>query len=219
MQVLSTSTERNVPIVGLTGGIGSGKSTFAKIFEGFGIPVFSADEAAKNLYSPGSDLLEWIAVNIGPDFVNREDGRNMGIDKKKLAEHIFHQPDQLNALNEQVHPLVQRAFGQWLQKVVKRMNPPYVLREAAILFESGSSEDCESVITVEAPESLRCERASERSGLSQDEVRRRMRQQWTDEERAVRADYVVKNGASDALLPQALKIHVTLMELIRSKNQ
>jgi dephospho-CoA kinase len=219
MQVFSTSTERNVPIVGLTGGIGSGKSTLAKIFESFGILTFSADDAAKKLYVPGSPLLEWIALNIGPDCVHRQNGQIIGIEKDRLAQRVFQQPDRLQALNQQVHPLVQQAFRHWYKKVIQRMNPPYVLREAAILFESGSSEDCESVITVEAPESLRCERASERSGLSQDEVRRRMQQQWTDEERAVHADYVVKNGPSDALLPQALNIHVTLMELIRSKNQ
>jgi dephospho-CoA kinase len=219
MQVFSTSTERNVLIVGLTGGIGSGKSTLAKIFEGFGIPVFSADEAAKNLYLPGSAMLEWIALNIGPECVLREDGRNMGVDKKTLAERVFQQPDQLQALNQQVHPLVQRAFSQWFEKVMNRINPPYVLREAAILFESGSAGDCDRVITVEAPESLRLQRASARSGLSPEEIRHRMRHQWTDEERAVRADFVVQNGEWDALLPQALKIHTTLTDRFSSNHQ
>lgn len=219
MQVFSTSSKRNVPIVGLTGGIGSGKSTLAKIFEGFGIPVFSADEAAKNLYLPGSNILDWIALNIGPECIIRENERNIGVDKKTLAERVFQQPDQLKALNQQVHPLVQRAFGQWFEKVVNRINPPYVLREAAILFESGSADDCDSVITVEAPESLRLQRVFERSGLSTEQIQHRMRQQWTDEDRAIRANFVVKNGESDALLPQALKIHAALMEGILSNRQ
>lgn len=185
-------------VIGLTGGIGSGKTTVARVFMSEGIPVFDADAEAIALYASDEALLTEVVALFGNDIL-LDDGT---LNRRALAARVFHDAEALKKLNALVHPRVATKFAQW-----KKLQPSsYVLREAAILFESGSNTDCDAVIVVTAPENVRIRRVMDRNGISEDEVRARMMRQWSEEELIKRADAIIVNDDTKLILPQIAQV-------------
>ncbi|MDR6968216.1 dephospho-CoA kinase [Flavobacterium arsenatis] len=171
-------------IIGLTGGIGSGKTTVAKQFEALGVPVYIADSEAKKIMDL-PDTIQLIRNEFGnsifeDDILNRE----------KLAKIVFENPEKLQKLNGIIHPLVKNHFLQWFQK---NKNADFVIRETAILFESGSYKDCDKIISVVAPLETRIERVVKRDDSDYESVMKRVQNQWTDEMRTAKSDYIIEN--------------------------
>jgi dephospho-CoA kinase len=171
-------------IVGLTGGIGSGKTTIAKHIKSMGIPVYIADDAAKKiLLFP--ETLNTLKLVFGNAIFDDE-----LLNKDKLSKIVFNNPEMLKQLNQIVHPAVKKDFDNWLQL---NENQPLVVKEAAILFESGSYKDCDIIITIVAPIEERIQRVVERDHANSEAVLSRINNQWTDEMRMERSDYVIEN--------------------------
>lgn len=171
-------------IVGLTGGIGSGKSTVARMFRERGVPVYIADEEAKRLMAEDRELQEAILAEFG-----RGAYHNGVLQRQYLAERVFSDPEQLQKLNNLVHPRVARDFREWY----RQQQAPYVIRESAILYESNSYQDCKYVIVVSAPEDVRIARVLQRDHTTESAVRDRMAHQWPQEQKESRADFVIQN--------------------------
>ena len=171
-------------IIGLTGGIGSGKSTVAALFSEKGIPVYIADDAAKAILDQ-PDITEQVVAVFGSGITN-----GSVIDRRKLAAIVFDHPEKLAQLNAIVHPAVRRDFENW---VAKHHDNSFVVKEAAILFESGTDKDCDAVITVVAPEEIRIGRVMARDGVGREDVLKRMQRQWTDAQKVALSDYVIEN--------------------------
>jgi dephospho-CoA kinase len=209
MEDFSTSTANVVPIIGLTGGIGSGKTTVGQIFESLGIPRWDADAAGHAVYRMHADLRNQVLERFGQDLAIMESGNCVDIHRALLGERVFQDSEGLAALNQWVHPLVRNAFKTWMQS---HSPSPYVIREAAILFESGAHTDCRQVITVSAPSSLRLERAMKRSSLTREKAALRMEHQWTDEQREDSAQHRIDNGLHAMLIPQVMAIHGQLLQ-------
>lgn len=171
-------------IIGLTGGIGSGKTTIANHLKSLGIPVYNSDDQAKKiLYLPETiDFLKSAFGNVV--FTNEL------FDKDKLAKLVFNNPEQLKLLNQIIHPAVKVDFENWLKT---NKNSPLIIKEAAILFESGSYKDCDVIISISAPQEIRIKRVIERDHLTYEEVMSRINNQWTDEMRNKKSDYVIDN--------------------------
>ena len=206
MSNFSTAIEHQGSIVGLTGGLGSGKSTVSRIFQSLGVPTWDADAAGRSLYTDNHDFQAWIIQNYGRACGICERGQLNGIDRQELARIVFQDDDALNTLNAKVHPMVRIAFADWHEKVIQKRRPSYVLRESAILFESEAHTDCTFVITVVAEKALRTERVKKRNGWSENEIEARMLQQLTDEDRIKQANYVVDNNPNSSLLLQILEL-------------
>lgn len=185
-------------VIGLTGGIGSGKTTVARIFMSEGIPVFDADAEAIALYASDEALLTEVVALFGNDILLDAGTLN----RRALAARVFNDAEALKKLNALVHPRVASKFAQWK----KLQTSCYVLREAAILFESGSNTDCDAVIVVTAPENVRIRRVMDRNGISEDEVRARMMRQWSEEELIKRADAIIVNDDTMLILPQIAQV-------------
>ncbi len=185
-------------IIGLTGGIGSGKSTVAKIFAQLNIAVYDADAESKKLIDTDHTLQKALVDLLGAGIV--KEGK---INRPVMARKIFDNQALLHEVNALIHPAVARHFVHWY----KQQGGPYVLREAAILYESGSFKDCDRVITVFAPEEVRVKRVMERNGITEEEVRARMAHQWPETEKLKRADYVIYNDGTQSLIKQVLRIH------------
>lgn len=184
-------------IIGLTGGIGSGKTTIARLFEAEGIPVYISDDEAKKI------MLSPIAIEkVKEEFGDKVIG-NGQIDRKVLAEIVFNNPDQLKKLNSIVHPLVKKHFDEW---VSKNSNYPFIVKEAAILFESGSYKYCDKIITVTASEEARIERVVKRDHIKREEVLQRMKNQISEKERIERSDFVIYNEDKTLAKEQFLQI-------------
>jgi len=188
-------------IVGLTGGIGSGKTTVAQIFASLGVPIFVADEVSKSLIDTDINLQRALKSLIGDDVV--KDGK---IDRPLMASRIFSDEALLAKVNQLIHPAVGRAFQTWYAE----QSSPYVIREAAILFESGTDQDCQKIVVVSAPEELRIRRVMARSGESEAQIRQRMAKQWPQERKEALADFIIKNDEGEMLIPQVLSIHEDL---------
>jgi len=171
-------------VVGLTGGIGSGKSTIAKEFAALGIAVFNSDEQAKALIANNAQVKKRIMAAFG-----EEAYQNGEYNRAYIAQIVFNNSEKLAILNGIVHPALAKYFKQW----AKKQTSPYVLKEAAILFESGSYKDCNYIITVTAPEQVRIARVMARDHCTEAQVRARMAQQWTDEQRIALSDAVIEN--------------------------
>lgn len=171
-------------IIGLTGGIGSGKSTVARYIASQGIPVYIADEEAKKIIN-APEVLMLIAETFGANLIE-----NGTINRQKLAQLVFNNPKKLQQLNTIIHPKVKQDFDNWVQK---HQNHPFVVKEAAILFESGSYKYCDKIITVTAPKPIRLQRVMQRDGVSEDQVLARMHNQWTEEEKIALSDYIIQN--------------------------
>lgn len=171
-------------VVGLTGGIGSGKSTIAKEFATLGIAVFNSDEQAKALIANNAQVKERIITAFG-----EEAYQNGEYNRAYIAQIVFNNPEKLAILNGIVHPALAKYFKQW----TKKQTSPYVLKEAAILFESGSYKDCNYIITVTAPEQLRIARVMARDHCTEAQVRARIAQQWSDAQRIALSNAVIEN--------------------------
>ncbi len=195
-------------IVGLTGGIGSGKTTVGQIFSSIGIPVYEADQASKSIIDTDKDLQRRLQKLLGDDIV----GVNGKVDRPRMAEIIFNDPQLLKQANALIHPAVARDFQQWYES----RHSPYVVKEAAILFESGSYRQCDKIIVVTAPEEMRIQRVIKRGNVAREEVLKRMQNQWPQEQKVEMADYVIHNDHQQSVIKQVLAIHE---DLIRKANQ
>ena len=190
--------------IGITGGIGSGKSTVCRIFEVLGIPVFYADAVAKNLMTEDTVLKQGIIAQFGPESYLP----NGSLNRPHLASIVFNQQKELEKLNALVHPAVFRAFDTW----AAQQKAPYVIKEAALLFESGSYQMCDQNILVTAPENLKIERIMKRDGISQAEVEARMAKQMSDEEKKPLANLLLVNDEQQLLIPQILHLHQQFLQ-------
>jgi dephospho-CoA kinase len=187
--------------IGITGGIGSGKSTVCKIFELLGVPVYYADEESKKLLDTYKVQEQIIEV-----FKNSIVSVDKTIDRKKLADLVFSDKQALEKLNKIVHPAVGNHFEEWL----KKQKANYIIKEAAILFESGAYKQVDEVITIVSPPELKIKRTIDRNKITKEEVLLRMNNQMTDEEKVERSKYVIVNDEEQLLIPQVMKIHELL---------
>ncbi len=184
--------------VGITGGIGSGKSTICNIFRLLGVPVFVADVAAKELTNTSPEIKSGLIDLFGSDIYTP----NGTINRKKLAGIIFNDEIQLQKVNELVHPVVRAEFLKWAHQ----QETPYVIHEAAILFESGFYKMMDFTILVSAPEEMRIERVSQRDGATPEEVKERISKQWNDEQKRKLASIELTNDNRELLIPRIIEI-------------
>lgn len=192
--------------VGLTGGIGSGKTTIANLFATeFTIPIYIADTKAKELIAQDTHLQQEIKALLGEDaFV--EGKYNTAF----VASIVFSTPEKLQALNQLIHPYVQQDFERWREE----QHSPYVIKESAILFESGSYKDCDYIITVTAPLEERIRRVMLRDKIDRKTVEKRIKNQWNDENRIKLSTFVVDNRDFGRNLDKIQTIHCKIMEMI-----
>lgn len=193
-------------IIGLTGGIGSGKTTVADYFKSYGIPVYIADDEARKIMQ-SADILEAIKNLFGADVFENET-----LNREKLAKIVFNNPESLEKLNGIVHPAVKKHFEQWL---LQNLEAPYVIYEAAILFESGRYKDCDIIITVTAPIESRIQRVIKRDNTTRELVLKRINAQWTDEKRISKSDFVIENIAIE---PTKLEID-RILKILKIKQK
>lgn len=187
--------------VGLTGGIGSGKSLIAEMFKLLGVPVMHADATAKYLMEHDENLKAAISKLFGEEVY--QNGR---LNRPFLASLIFNDKPKLEALNALVHPATVAYGKKWFAD----QHFPYSIKEAAIFFESGTYVEMEKMIGVYAPVELRLKRAMDRDGVSEEQVRKRMQNQMNEEEKMKRCDYVIQNDGSRSIIEQVLQIHEKL---------
>ena len=192
--------------VGITGGIGSGKSTVAKVFEELGIPVYYADAAAKKLMNEDELLVAQIQKEFGE--ASYVDGK---LDRKYLAALVFNNEKKLAMLNSIVHPATLRDSDEWMLQ----QTTPYALKEAALIFESGANKQLDCVIGVYAPAPLRQQRILERDHATVEEIKARMENQMDEEEKMRLCDYIITNDEQELVVPQVIQIH---QELIAKKS-
>lgn len=172
-------------IIGLTGGIGSGKSTVANYIASKGIPVYIADDEAKRLME-----LDEAKQKIQSLFSESIFNKDQTLNRKRIAELVFNNPSKLQELNAVVHPLVHQHFKKWVKE---HENFPFVIKEVAILFETGGNKQCDKVILITAPEDLRIERACNRDNVDRETVLNRMKNQLPEAEKELLSDYVIHN--------------------------
>jgi dephospho-CoA kinase len=185
-------------ILGLTGGIGSGKTVVAELLQVMGVPVYDSDTRTKELYNLDETLRNNLMDIFGPTLY--ENGQ---LNRTMLATLIFQDPKALKAVNSLVHPAVGRDFMQWVQT---HQTASVIAQESAILFEARLDDLYEAIICVSAPESLRISRTCRRNNLKPDEVKDRMRNQLPEAERLLRSDYVIVNDGNQAIIPQVIQI-------------
>ncbi|WMJ72781.1 dephospho-CoA kinase [Cytophagaceae bacterium ABcell3] len=187
--------------IGITGGIGSGKTTVCKIFQFLGIPVYNADERAKWLMQHDDSLKTALAAEFGSAIFN--DGGSL--DRKALASIVFNNQEQLEKLNAIVHPAVGKDFDQWAESYP---DSPYVLKEAALLIESGSYKKLFRTIMVHAPEEVRMQRVLARDSFrTEDDVKKIMESQMPEKEKTSKCDHVIYNDGVNMVTPQVIKLH------------
>lgn len=198
--------------IGITGGIGSGKTTVCKIFEVLGIPVYYADDRAKQLMVESSTLVHQIKALLGAE-AYFEDG---ALNRAFVAKAVFNNPKQLATLNALVHPVVIADAENWH----RLQTTPYTLKEAALLFESRSFRSLDKIITVYAPEKVRLQRVMKRDASTESEVKNRMDKQLSDTDKIQLADYVITNTGESPLIPQIMDIHQSILntQYLRTKD-
>lgn len=192
--------------IGLTGGIGSGKSTVAQIFKCMGYPVYIADTEASHLINTSSEIRKEITDRFGEAIYS-----NDHLNKAELAKIIFEDKKALQDINSIVHPRVMEDFKRWC----KKQESPIVLFESAILYETGLNKWFGHIICVTAPEDVRIQRVISRDHTTADKIRDRIQNQMKDSEKIGQADFVVNNDGMEALLPQVTKI----IQQLNSKNK
>jgi dephospho-CoA kinase len=193
-------------LIGLTGGIGSGKSTVAKIFSILDIPIYYADDRAKWLMAFDEELKKQILTHFGPDSYSEDGSLNRGY----LSGTVFSDEEKVKIINSLVHPAVKKDFEKW----VDQQNSPYALKEAALLFETGSYKDLDKTINVSAPLKIRITWVLLRdSHRNEKQVNDIIDKQMPDEDKNQRADFVIKNSDNKLLIPQVLQIHQELLNL------
>ncbi len=190
--------------IGLTGGIGSGKTTIAKIFELLNVPVYYADEASKRLYHTDKDLIANMKKHFGEDIYTNEQ-----LNRSKLAEIVFNDPVKLELLNQLVHPPTIRDAEEWMRK----QKAPYAIKEAALLFESGAASGLDYIIGVQAPSHYRIKRVIERDGMKREDVINRANRQIDEEIKMRLCDFVIVNNDQELVMPQVLKLHSNLLKM------
>ncbi len=184
--------------IGITGGIGSGKSFISGVFGKLGIPVYNSDTRAKELMNTSPHLIERIQEIFGSRAYFQHQ-----LNRKYIASAVFSDKNLLNKLNTIVHPAVETDFLQWCSS---QKDNTYVLKEAAILFESGAYKKLDAVILVSAPEKVRISRVVQRDKTSVDEVKKRINSQWTTEKLISLADFLIENNDNKLILPQIIEI-------------
>jgi dephospho-CoA kinase len=185
--------------IGITGGIGSGKTTVCRVFELQNIPVFYADLQAREIMSSDELLVAEVKSAFGADIYNSDGTLN----RSKLASLVFNNDSLLAELNSLVHPAVFRAFDKWVQ----HQSGPYVIKEAALLFESGSYKDCDATILVKSPYDLKLRRVAQRDSITEADIIKRMAKQMDDSEKETLCDYILQNDERELLIPQVLELH------------
>ena len=188
--------------VGITGGIGSGKSTVCEVFKLLDVPVFEADVVAKQLQNTNQKIKNGLISLFGEDIYTPEGL----VDRKKLADIIFNSDFQIAKINELIHPVVKEEFENWL----KKQNSAYIIHEAAILFESGFYKIMDYTILVSAPEEQRIERVMKRDCINRETVMQRIKKQWNEEEKQKLASIVVHNDNKNLVIPEIIKIDKNL---------
>lgn len=189
-------------IIGLTGGIGSGKTTVAKMFSELGVPIYIADIEAKKLTNSSKAIRRKLIKLLGEESYSEE-----GLNRAFVAEKIFNDKGLLNSVNEIIHPKVAAHFKKWVLK----QNFPYVIKEAAILFENGSYKECDTVILVTAPKPIRIKRILERDKTTEADIQQRTDNQWNDEDKIQLADIVVNNIDLETTKKRIAEIHKALL--------
>jgi len=197
--------------VGLTGGIGSGKSTVAAIFETLGIPVSYADDEAKRLMNEDPQLREAISREFGTEAY-----AGGTLNRKYLASLVFNDPARLETLNNLVHPVTIREGSAWMHRQAA-LGHPYAIREAALIFEARGAANLDFVIGVFAPMALRIHRTMQRDGTTREAVQQRMRNQIDEEIKMRLCDAVVRNDEQEAVLPQVIALHQRLILISRER--
>lgn len=192
--------------IGITGNIGSGKTTVSQMFRVLGIPVFYADTEAKNIMTTDPVLVADMKKAFG-DEAYFTDG---SLNRKYIANIVFNDDGQLAKLNSLTHPAVFRAFDTWVSGI---KNVPYVIKEAALLFESTSYKMCDYSLLVTAPLDLRIARVTERDHITRTEVEAREAKQFTEAKKRDLADYIIENDETQLLIPQVLKLHDAFLQL------
>jgi dephospho-CoA kinase len=192
--------------IGLTGNIGSGKSTVARVFEILGVKIFYADAEAKKVMTTDEELIGGIksAFGIEAYFPNGD------LNRKHIANIVFKNEEELKRLNAMVHPAVFKAFDEWAKA---HTNQPYVIKEAAVLFESESYKHCDKALLVSAPLEMRLKRVMDRDRVSRAEVEAREARQFTEERKKELADYILYNDDTQLVIPQILELHRQFLQL------
>lgn len=190
--------------VGLTGGIGSGKSTVAKIFETLDVPVFYADAVARKVMHEDEQLKQKIKETFGDAAYEKQI-----LNRKYLADIVFNDPYKLEQLNALVHPAAISRAEEWMQQ----QTTPYVIKEAALFFEAGSTEGLDYIIGVYAPQHLRIQRVTQRDNISREEVLARMSRQINEEMKMRLCDFIIVNDEQNMVIPQVLQLHEKFIHL------
>ncbi|MDO4880121.1 MAG: dephospho-CoA kinase [Capnocytophaga sp.] len=197
--------------IGLTGGIGSGKTTIANQFkEYFSIPIYVADTAAKRVIETNTEVQSKIKEIFGKNaFINKE------YNTKYISEIVFNDENMLKKLNNIIHPAVAKDFAIWKEQ----QTSPYVIKEAAILFESGSYKDCDMIISVIAPLELRIKRVMLRDNIDRKSVENRIKNQWSDEKKIKNSTFVIENIEIDKIFDKIKDIHFKIMKSINENSK
>lgn len=196
-------------IVGLTGGIGSGKTTVAKLFNDLGVPIYVSDIEAKQIMVTNESLINKIKGLLGEEaYINKE------LNRTYISSKVFENKKLLNELNKLVHPTVAEDFLKWYNK----QDEQYVIKESAILFESGSYKNCDLVITVTAPLEERINRVVFRDGVTRKQVLHRVMNQLSDEDKIDRSNFIVSNKTIEGARNQVEKINTQILNKIRSNS-
>lgn len=196
-------------LVGITGGIGSGKSTVCKIFEVLGVPVYYADDRAKYLMQHNEPLKSALTDVFGEAIYT-----NGLLNRQVLASMVFNDKGKLAKLNSLVHPAVAQDGVEWQ---VEHSHHPYTLREAALLYEAGTYKALDKIIVVSAPLQTRINRVIARDNVTPEQVKARIANQWSEEEKIALADFVINNDGTHELIPQIIEVHRQLLALATRK--
>jgi len=199
--------------IGITGGIGAGKTTVCQIFEQLGVPVYYADIRAKELMRDEDGLKKKIQQAFGWDSYEKDGILN----RPYLAKIVFNDPRQLSILNQIVHPAVFEDYNQWVAQKAKEGHV-YSVKEAALLLESGSFRQLDKLIVVTSPIDLRIERIMKRDHIRREEVLKRIENQLSDKERLEKADYVLKNGMNRSLIIQVTNLHKEFLKMCNNEE-
>jgi dephospho-CoA kinase len=195
--------------IGLTGGIGSGKTTVAKIFELLNVPVYYADEATKRLYHNDAALMASVKKNFGEDVYTAGE-----LDRSKLGAIVFSDPEKLTLLNKLAHPPTIKDAEDWMNKQTAH----YIIKEAALLFESSSYKGLDYIIGVRSSLELRIKRTMERDGITKDEVIKRMQRQMNEESKMDQCDFIINNNEQELVIPQVLNLHEKFIKMAGDKS-
>ncbi len=197
-------------IVGLTGNIGSGKTTIATIFKILGIEVYNSDQAGHRILNDSTTIPQLVSL-LGEEILDS----NKKPIRSKIAAKVFNNNNLLEQLNAIIHPLVQADFKRWTEE---RIDSPFIIKESAILFEAGIDTTCDSTIVVTAPETLRIERVLKRDHLTEADIKSRISKQWAEEKKISLASYIIKNDGESFVIPQVVDIYNKLMKESQKKK-